>query len=123
MLQTITVQSFSFSIEGLTVTFTKGISTSTLILCPAATCDLFAQLGAIEGFDLDKNNEPVILFTDNQYGRPATGWDVWANFVKRFPLTERMVQIFMEYKEERKAHKRFQGKIKYLLFPLEGAVA
>jgi len=122
-MQHILINSYNFSIAGLTINYSISNKTTNLSLDPCATCDLFTQLGAIEGFDLDKNNEPVILFADTQHGRTVTGWDLWANFVKRFPLTERIVQIFMEHKEERKAHKRFQGKIKYLLLPLEGAVA
>lgn len=120
-MSTITVIFANLSVEGLSITYDAGICTNNVCLDPAASCDLLQQLGAIEAFELDQNREPVILFTDNQYGRIATGWDYWCNFHKSFPMTNRIGEMIIQHIQDTKQFNRLKGKIKYLLQPLNAA--
>lgn len=122
MLSTTSILSASLTISGLAFSFTKDGNTSKVSYDPHATADLLQQVGLIEGFDTeDRTGEPVILYTDNRYGRPVPGYALWCDFVKGFPLCERHIQIVLEYREHRKQYNRAIGKINYLLHPAKKA--
>lgn len=111
---------YRFNHQGLDITYTYKGQTTHLQLCPKATCQLLQDAGLIEGFNLDENSEPVILFTDNTY--PAGyGFDRWNSFVCTFKISHRMAQKIMEFREDRKAHEGFQATVAYLLEPLQAA--
>lgn len=108
---------FTFNAFGFSATYSINGKRTTLTLCPKATCQLFEEAGLIEGFDLDENMEPVILFTQNDV-RSTYGFDRWASFVCTFPVSYRMAVKLLEYREERKAHRAFQSAVDQLLSPL-----
>jgi hypothetical protein len=111
------IGSYKFNLEGLEITYSNHGHTTHLTLCPKATCQLFQDAGLIEGFDIDQNGEPVILFTDSSF--PAGyGFDYWNSFVCFFRLTYKMAVKLMEYWEDRKGSKTFQAAVSNLLRPL-----
>lgn len=89
MTQDISINTYSFLIEGLTINYRFNGVSNLLKLDPCATCNLFEDMHIIEGFDLDNNGEPVILFTNQN----ATGFCFWAEFVKSYPFTQRHAEI------------------------------
>lgn len=114
----LTIQgNYTFNLQGLNITYKVGAKTTQIVLCPKATCQLFQDAGLIEGFDIDQNGEPVILFTDNQF--PAGyGFEYWSGFVVFFKLSRKMAAKLMEYREDRKASQTFQAIVNRLLQPL-----
>lgn len=111
---------YTFNIKGLDITYTCKGETTHLQLCPKATCQLLEDAGLIEGFNIDQNGEPVILFTGDNV-RAEYGFDSWSSFVCTFPLSYRMAVKLMEYRESRKAHLSFQATVNHLLSPLKAA--
>lgn len=111
---------FTFNINGLDVTYRYESQTTHLQLCPRATCQLLEDAGLIEGFDLDENGEPVILFTSDSV-RSQYGFDRWNSFVCTFKLSWLMVLRLMNFREDRKASRIFQATVKNLLSPLQTA--
>jgi hypothetical protein len=119
-LNILLIGTFAFNLKGFDVIYSvKGVRTH-LRLCPKATCELLQEAGLIEGFEIDKNGEPVILFTDNTL--PAGyGFDQWASFVCFFKISRQMAVKLMEYREDRKKSRSFQTKVNYLLKPAQAA--
>jgi hypothetical protein len=111
---------FTFNLHGLNITYKHKGETTHLSLCPGAICDLLTEAGLIEGFDLDQNGEPVILFTSDPV-RSQYGFDRWNSFVCTFPISYRMAVKLLEYRESRKASRSFHSTIDYLLQPLKAA--
>ena len=111
------ISSFRFSVDGLRIQSTNGLTTSTLTLAPCATCDLLKDAGAIEDFTTDGNGEPVILYSDSSEPQ-GYGYEPWYRFVTTFAFTHRHAEILLEHKEQRKAFRRTQAIIVQLLSPL-----
>lgn len=114
------INRFYFNVEGINIAYNYKGKTTHLQLCPKATCQLLEDAGMIEGFDIDENGEPVILFTDDHV-RTQYGFDRWNSFVCTFPLSYRMAVKLLEYREARKDHFEFQELISELLLPLQAA--
>lgn len=112
---------FTFNLDGFNATYRYNGRTTTLTLCPGALCQLLEDTKLIEGFDLDANGEPVILFSETDPVRAAYGFDRWASFVKTFPISYRMAVKLLEWREERREHREFQARIVTLLSPLQAA--
>lgn len=111
---------FTFNIEGFQATYAYRGKTITLSLCPAALCDLLKETKQIEDFTMDRNGEPVILFSDNSFP-PGYGFEYWCAFVRFFPISYRMAVALLQYREDRKDHRRFQVVVNNLLSPLQAA--
>lgn len=116
-----TVTSYSFSVNGLSITYTFKGQTTTWTLDPKAACDVFQTVGIVEGWDTDKNSEPVILWQDRMYGRPVVEHCLWVDFVKTFPFIQRHAEIIIEDRERRKASRQFHVTMNRLLLPLQAA--
>jgi hypothetical protein len=119
-MQTVSLNSFSFTLAGLQFNYLVNGKNTILSLDPKATCSLLQVAGMIEGFDTDSNGEPVILFTDHSYPE-GYGFDQWCYFVKFFPISYRIAQTLVEYREENKAFRKAEAKIIYMLQPLQAA--
>ena len=111
---------FTFNLDGFSADYTYGFERKSLNLCPTSLCRLLTDAGLIEGFDMDANNEPVILFTHDQV-RTDYGFDLWSSFVKTFPISYKMAVKLLEYWESRQEHQDYQAKIVSLLSPLQAA--
>lgn len=111
---------FTFDLQGFNATYTYKGETTTLSLCPGALCQLLEDTKLIEGFDLDANGDPVILFTDDHV-MTTYGFDRWNSFVCTFPISYVMAVKLLEYREDCKASQRFQATIANLLSPLQAA--
>ena len=120
-MQTIEILNrFYFNLEGFNIVYRYKGQTTHLQLCPKATCQLLQDAGLIEGFDIDENGEPVVLFTSNEYPQ-GYGFDRWNSFVCFFPISYRMAARLMEYREDRKASQQVQTTKANLLSPLQAA--
>lgn len=108
---------FTFDLQGFCATYAYKGETTSLTLCLAALCDLLKETKLIEDFTLDRNSEPVILYTDNKFP-PGYGFEYWSAFVKFFPISYRMGVKLLEWREERRKHREFQAIIVSLLSPL-----
>jgi len=116
-MNTVMINRFSLSVEGLILNYTYERVTTNLILDACATTDLFQNMGFIEDFVV--SNEPVVLFTDLKEGQPITGYSTWCDFVKTFPMTRRMAEMIAEYREGKKLNNKMVDQINALLSPLE----
>lgn len=122
MLQQIIVNSFSLSLDGLSIAYSKGANNFTIQYDPLSACDLFESLKMIEGFDKDRHTgEPVILFEkerDNGEGMwdTTTGYSEWHQFVKTFPMCEAFARLLVEHKESTDHYQALIAKIDSLLF-------
>ena len=114
-----TVNSYSLSIDGLTIAYTSGSAKTYLFFDPKATCELFESRSMIEGFDIDKNGEPVIYYTETIYGRSATAFCFWCDFVRTFPFILRHAEILVEHLIDTSEFKKTYAKINHLLSPLK----
>jgi hypothetical protein len=115
------INSFSLSIDGLTINYTKGERTINAFFDPFATCDLLLSLNVIEDFDVDRNGEPVVLFVTNNCGVPKTGFALWYLFQKHFNLVKRQIEIIVEHIESMKQARAMNAIINHLLQPLQAA--
>ena len=113
-----TVNSYSLSIDGLSIAYTSGTEKTILNFDAKAACNLFEDAGMIEGFDIDKNGEPVIYYTESIYGRKAACYCLWFEFVKTFPFIQRHAEILVEHQTDPREFKKTYAKINYLLSPL-----
>ena len=104
-MKKILINHFSLSLSGLTINYSTENSTNNLSLDPSATCDLLNQVGAIEGFDLDRNGEPIILYTAIQGRRITTGYSFWVNFCITYPMTDALAQRLVNVLRGAKQHK------------------
>jgi len=109
-MQTITILSASLTLSGLSITHTNG----SLTLCPWNTCQALQDAGMIEGFELDSNGEPVILYTTKD---TAAGYDGqrWCEFVKSFRLTNRYAEMIIEARDEREGFQEWYDRIDSLM--------
>jgi hypothetical protein len=114
----ITVNTFSLSIEGLKLAYAVSNQKTIIKLDARATCNLLQDLNVIEGFDFDKNNEPVIFFTVNTQGINSTGFCFWCDFVKSYPFGQRHAEIIADHLESAKAYRKIINKINTLLQPV-----
>lgn len=118
-INSIAVKAFSLTVEGFSFTYTLNGVQKSFSYDPLATCDLFQKVGLIECFDRDYNGEPVILYTDDQYGRPATGHCLWCDYVRTFGFIQRHAEIIAEYREDERRARKIEAQINYLLHPLK----
>ena len=114
------IGAFTFNLKGFEATYSVNNVRTRLQLCPKATCQLLQEAGLIEGFDIDENGEPVILFTDNTYPE-GYGFGRWASFVCFFKISYQMAIKLIEFKEDRRLHHLIQAKVISLLQPLHAA--
>lgn len=118
----LTVNAFSFGLTGLTINYTIKGETTNWVLDPCATCQIFEDLGIIEGFIPDtRTSEPVILWQDRQYDRPVIEHCPWNDFTSTFPFVQRQAEIIVEAKENYRIWKEDEALIQYLLSPLTAA--
>lgn len=118
----VNLKNFNFNVTGLKLNYSINKTNYSLILDPLATCSLLHNAGLIEDFSTDTNGEPVILFTDKNENRGfGYGYELWCYFVKSFLFTNRIAEMLVEYREEKKATNKALGIIKYLLQPLKAA--
>jgi hypothetical protein len=111
----VNINSYKLSIDGLTITYTYKQESATLFFDPKATCELFEHVGMIEGFDIDKNGEPIIYYTERIWCRPATAFCLWFEFVKTFPFIQRHAEILVEHLADAREFKKTYDKIDNLL--------
>ena len=111
---------FSFDVNGLDITYRYKGQQKHVVLPPISLCLLLEETKCIEGFDLDENNEPVILF-ENDPVKTQYGFDRWNSFYRTFPISYKLAAKLMEWREERREHRRFQAKIVALCPSLEAA--
>jgi hypothetical protein len=109
-MQTISLTSFAFSVEGFYLCYLYKHDTIRAFYDAKATAQLFQDAGFIEGFDLDKNGEPVILYTDETRPQGYNGAQ-WSDFLKTFPMQKRIAEMLAEYREERKHFKLLQNLV------------
>lgn len=113
--------SFALTIAGLQLIYSVDGKTTNRRFCPHSTCELLQDFNLIEGFDKDRNGEPVILFTDNVCGVCKTGYALWFRFVEGFQVSQRMAEIFVDRIEMTKQSGRTQANIIRLMKPLQAA--
>jgi hypothetical protein len=112
--------SFCFAIDGFSITYSdSNREINSLSFDPLSTCNLFQHFSIIEGFDIDRNGEPVILYTDSYFHQPVTGWSFWCDFVKSYPFTGRHAELIAEAIEDHNYFRNFESIINTLLEPLE----
>ena len=126
-MQTIITNSFSLSGEGLSINYLAGGSARNVKCDPLATCQLFKTLWFIEDYD-QSEPEPVILFsTIDVYpgydGEPieVTGYsgEQWSDFIKSFPLNEKIVAIILAYLEDKEHYKQLVANGGKVIAPLK----
>jgi hypothetical protein len=117
MKQRLSLTGYRLSLDGLTLSYTKNSIYYCASFDPCATCAFLQQASAIEDFTLDKNSEPVILYSDNNEPQ-GYGFELWHQFVKSFPLCEKLAFLLLEYKIQREEHAQFQATVNHLLSPL-----
>lgn len=111
---------FKFSINGTEIIYASSGEKTRLVLDAAATCEELKSLGAIEDFAIDRNGEPVVLYSDAN--EPVGyGFEPWCLFLQSFPFNQRVAEIIVESREDRKAFREFQNRIIRLLSPLKAA--
>jgi hypothetical protein len=123
----IKINSFSLSLGGLQLNYTSNNVTNVLSFDANATCNLFTELGIIDGFQNIPHGEPVILgerehdYEDEQTGqivwttRPA--FIFWCDYVALYPFTQRHAELLAEHHDSTKAHRKILHKINTLLTP------
>jgi hypothetical protein len=119
-MQTVFLNSFRFDINGLQFNYTKDGETFISSFDALATCNLFTEHKLIEGFDIDKNCEPVILFTDRTYPE-GFGFDMWASFVHFFPVSYKIAAKILEMVLAKAQFDQDMQTIDRLLSPLQKA--
>lgn len=119
-MQKVSLNSFRFDLHGLQLDYDVDGEKSILIFDPCATCDLLKYNKLIEDFDIDKNGEPVILFTDRTYPE-GYGFDQWISFVVFFPIKFRTAQLLLESWKDKQQFEKDEATIGELLSPLEAA--
>jgi len=82
MQESVVVDFFSLSLEGLKLRYRSPHGKTTLTFDAFSTCVVLHELDIIEGFDTD-GNEPIILHTEQE----LYGWTEWCHFVQRFTLS------------------------------------
>jgi hypothetical protein len=120
MTQSIFLYRFNFNCTGLHFSYFANGVRNIVKLDPCATCDLLKSAGLIEDFTTDRNGEPVILFSDNNEPQ-GYGYELWFQFVESFPLSNRVIEILAEYREQSRRTKKQLATIIYLLSPLKAA--
>lgn len=118
-MSTVNVNSFGLSIDGLSIIFIKDNQSTTLSFDPFATVSLLTDAGMLEGFDKSHYGEPVILFTNNEYGQDATGFMHWCSFIHVFPMSQRLAEMIVDYLDFKKLSNQTQSTIAMLLAPLQ----
>ena len=114
----LTISSFGLSLEGLQLSYTLDSQTTTVQFDACATCTLLKAAGIIEDFTTDRNGEPVILYSDS-YEPAGYGYELWHRFVHSFPISLRIAEMIIEYREETTARQKTIAQINYLLSPLQ----
>jgi len=109
------INSFSFTINGLKISFIEDNEKTILSFDPLATCDLFKNIGFIEDFTTDRNGEPVILFTDKNFPQ-GYGYELWCDFVKSCPNQKRIAEIIIEHRQEQEYLKELRQFVNYNRF-------
>lgn len=119
-----TVTKVNFDINGLSVSYQKSsalrFEQHSLTLCPVATCKALKAARMIEGFEMDNNNEPVILFSTKDTAAGYNGQH-WCDFVKSFRMTNRYAEMIIEAREEKKAFRKQYNIINKLMAPFAAA--
>src|SRR2546423_15024471 len=101
------ISGYSFSLEGLKISYTKDGEKFTLTLDSKASCQAFKECGFIEDFTIqDSTGEPVILFTDDQQPL-GYGYQLWHDFIKSFPLNMSLLISVLESRQEKKEAELF----------------
>jgi hypothetical protein len=113
------VEKFGLSIDGLTLAYSANNVKNIFQFDALSTCNLFQDLNIIEGFDTDKNGEPVILFTQSFGRTPTTGFCFWCDFIRSHPFCKRQAEIIGEQIESAKAKRKLIKRINSLLKPKE----
>ncbi len=112
----ITIITASLSITGLYTEYATSTGKNTLTLDPYAACQALQTAGMIEGFEMDANNEPVILYSDPMSAL-GYGHEHWCNFVKSFPFITRYAEMLLEAREEKESFDRFYDILDKLMTP------
>ena len=126
----ITINSYSLSVDGLAIAYQSGNHSHSIFYDPRATCSLFEQLNLIQSFDLDQNQEPIILFErehdyEDEMGivrwTIRTGYCTWFDLVASLTFTKRQAELIVEDLVEKKGFQEFSARIINLLNPLNAA--
>lgn len=117
-MTTILINSFSFTTEGLKINYTTEGQTTKLSFDAKASADLFQQFGVIEGWDIDRNGEPVILYTDNQEGI-GYGFEMWCQFVSSFGFNEKYALLIVEMREDLRRNQERRAIVSRMYSKLE----
>lgn len=120
-MKKVIINNYAFSVNGFHLNYSASRKTFDLTFDAKATADLFKKAGIIEDFDFDKNGEPVILYTEVLYGRPATGFCFWCDYVRTFGFINRHAEIIAEYIESNKSFRKTEAVISQLMQPLTAA--
>jgi hypothetical protein len=120
-MKQVIINNYAFSVNGFHLNYSTQQQSFDLTFDAKATANLLKQAGIIEDFDLDKNGEPVILYTDSMYGRPVSGFCLWCDYVKTFRFIGRHAEILAEHIEGRKSFMKTKAVISNLLQPLTAA--
>lgn len=119
-----TVTKVTFNINGLSISYQISsalrFEQKTLTLCPVATVKAMEAARMIEGFEMDENNEPIILFSTKDTAAGYNGQH-WCDFVKTFRMTNRYCEMLIEAREEKKSFKKQYNIINKLMAPFAAA--
>lgn len=119
-----TVTKVNFNISGLSISYQKSsalrLDQHSLTLDPYATCKALKLARMIEGFTMDKNNEPVILYTDKESVQGYNG-QTWCEFVKSFRMTNRYAEMIIEARDEKKSFRKQYNILNKLMAPFSVA--
>lgn len=109
---TLALIGYSLNYGGLQLSWTSHGQKFFLIYDPCATCEFLKGLRIIEDFTLDKNGEPVIMFTDSNKPE-GYGFALWCSFIKSYPFQRRHFEIFAEDRTTTWNFKNLQRQINY----------
>jgi hypothetical protein len=116
----ITVTDYSLTIEGMKLTMSAANETYVFTNCPKEACQVLKEAGLIEDFTIDKNGEPVILYTDKNEPK-GYGYELWCHFVKSFPNVLRVGQMIIDAVIDVNVSKRNRLIVNRMLSPLNKA--
>lgn len=114
-MQTVYLKKYRFSLSGLQLIYTYKGENFNVSLDPLATCQLLQDMKQIEGFDIDRNGEPVILYSESA---TSYGYCFWFEFVKTYPLNFLMCRVMADHLEDCKGFVRNRAMIINMFSPL-----
>lgn len=114
MTKAVMLLGYSFTIEGLQITYLlKGERRQRTFICdPRHTCELFKELAWIDEADQDSNSEPVILVAIvSDKGKTVRDFTTWCDFLRTFLFTESHAEKLAEYIELKRLQRSIIEKV------------